>query len=253
MPPSLERPTLQIFPTALASGAWNMARDEAMLLRAVEVDQPCLRFYSWAEPTLTLGYFQQHTERRSHPRLGELAWVRRATGGGAIVHDPACEITYALALPANLGTAPTAANWICQMHYLIRDALAELGASVRAVVCGEEQKLDPFLCFSHHTPGDLACSGVKVAGSAQRKQRGAILQHGSLTLRGSPLTPMLPGLAELTGISVHLGPLADALQRQITHQLGWHIRDATWTDAMDQSAQQIHAGTYATVAWNEKR
>src|SRR5207237_8235421 len=82
-----------------ASGAWNMAIDEAMLLDAVETNIVSLRFYGWSEPTLSLGYFQRYAERENHAASLRCAVVRRQTGGGAILRDR--ELTYSIALPAS--------------------------------------------------------------------------------------------------------------------------------------------------------
>ena len=61
-----------------AVGTWNMAADDVLLDAGVAA----LRFYQWAEPTLSLGYFQPHLAARAFP---DLPWLRRATGGDAIL------------------------------------------------------------------------------------------------------------------------------------------------------------------------
>ena len=68
-------------------GPWNMAVDEVLLEWAAASGGCCWRTYAWAEPTLSLGYFQDYDRRRSHPPSVECAAVRRLTGGGAILHD----------------------------------------------------------------------------------------------------------------------------------------------------------------------
>src|ERR1700690_2091076 len=78
-------------------GAWNMALDEALLEAAQNEGIATLRFYSWREATLSLGYFQGAADRRLHQASADCASVRRASGGGAILHD--CELTYSIALP----------------------------------------------------------------------------------------------------------------------------------------------------------
>src|SRR4051794_9804512 len=78
-------------------GAWNMALDEALLLSAERDGIGALRFYTWREPTLSLGYFQPHADRAAHAASKNCTLVRRASGGGAILHDR--ELTYSIALP----------------------------------------------------------------------------------------------------------------------------------------------------------
>src|SRR6266545_2196139 len=182
--------TFRLLPFAGADGATNMAADEAMLESAVR-GVASLRFYTWTEPTLSLGYFQAAEERHSAANLSGLAWVRRSTGGAAIVHHH--ELTYALALPSAKEWS-SAEHWICRFHHILQRVLAERGVTSHAVVCGEEQKLGAVVCFLHQTPGDLLIGGSKVAGSAQRKMRGALLQHGSILLHRSQYVPHLAGI-----------------------------------------------------------
>jgi lipoate-protein ligase A len=77
---------LRLLPFAAADGATNMARDEAMLESASARGVASLRFYTWTEPTLSLGYFQPRAPKDDVPNLARLAWVRRSTGGAGIVH-----------------------------------------------------------------------------------------------------------------------------------------------------------------------
>ncbi len=66
-----------------------------------------------------------------------------------------------------------------------------------------EQTEDGFLCFLRRDPndgGDRQCRTGrtdKVIGSAQRRRKGTILQHGSILLRQSALTSELPGICDL--------------------------------------------------------
>lgn len=78
------------------SGAQNMATDEALLLQMKAGDAPILRFYNWQPACVSIGRFQK-TE--TLPQLtGEIGrdWVRRPTGGRAVLHQH--EITYAVVL-----------------------------------------------------------------------------------------------------------------------------------------------------------
>jgi lipoate-protein ligase A len=224
-----------------------------LLDAAMNASQPMIRFYGWDTPTVSLGYFQQVVDRLTRPGIMDLAWVRRPTGGTTLVHDSRHEFTYALALPVAYAIAPDAANWICQMHYFIRDALGSLGVQARAVVCGEEARLGPVLCFQNQTPGDLLIAGRKVAGSAQRKIRGAILQHGSVALSQSPYTPELPGVLELAGKQLRAEDVQQQLLEQFTKQLNWSIRAIDWQKEWIEEAQLRDVGKYSTVEWNQKR
>lgn len=240
----------RLLPTASAPGSWNMAADEALQRSAVERGVASLRFYTWAEPTLSLGYFQAHADRLGDPHMADVARVRRHTGGAAILHHH--EITYALALPAG---APwhTAESWLCRFHHAVGSALAGFGVPTRGVVCGEERKLGEFLCFLHQTPGDLLAAGHKVVGSAQRRPHGALMQHGSILLRRSPHAPVLPGIAEATGVAVEGGALTGAVVAELARRTGWAFEPGDWTADERRTAADIEREKYATAGWNEKR
>jgi lipoate-protein ligase A len=242
--------TIRLLPFAGADGATNMAADEALLESAVR-GVASLRFYTWSAPTLSLGYFQHATERQLDANLARLAWVRRSTGGAAIVHHH--ELTYALALPAGKEWS-SPENWICRLHHIVQRVLAERGVKSHAVVCGEEQKLGPVVCFLHQTPGDLLIGGSKVAGSAQRKMRGALLQHGSILLRRSEFAPHLAGICDAPGApDITPKELANVLKAAFAADTGWALTPDGWTAEELERTAIIRAEKYVNPAWNEKR
>ena len=244
-------PTLRLLPQSMADGPWNMAADEVLLENAARLGIASLRFYTWSQPTLSLGYFQPAAVRAELAGLDSLAWVRRSTGGAAIIHDQ--ELTYALALPPGRDWH-SVESWICRFHHLVAEVLTAVGLRAHVVVCGEEKKLGEVLCFLHQTPGDLLIAGSKVAGSAQRKWKGAILQHGSLLLRASNLAPMLPGMNECSpDVALTSGELANRLIERLRPATGWNIENADWSDEDQHRIQAIRAEKYADPGWNEKR
>lgn len=242
--------TIRLLPFASADGAANMSLDEALLESAAK-GVASLRFYTWSEPTLSLGYFQGAAERLSNANLAGLAWVRRSTGGAAIVHHH--ELTYALALPPGKEWT-SAEHWICRAHHIVQRVLLDHGVRTHAVVCGEEQKLGPVVCFLNQTPGDLLLNGSKVAGSAQRKQKGALLQHGSILLRRSPFAPELAGICDAPGAPAFAPePLAALLTTAFALDTGWSVAPGAWTADESARAAAIRAEKYGHPDWNEKR
>ena len=186
-----------------ASGAWNMAVDETLLESAIAGGPATLRFYTWEEPTLSLGYFQSTADREQHVASSACPLVRRSSGGGAILHDH--ELTYSISLPVGAARDSAVANELYDaVHGSLVDILSELGVHAElhrpgmgeCDMRGKQPDSEPFLCFQRRACGDVVCGGVKICGSAQRRRREALLQHGSLLLRRSDFAPELPGLAE---------------------------------------------------------
>jgi lipoate-protein ligase A len=228
-----------------------MAADEALLETAAR-GIASLRFYAWSPATLSLGYFQPHSERLSDPLLAGLPWVRRPSGGGALVHHH--EVTYALALPPGPPWQLRHRPWVRRMHGIIATALAQLGAPVVAVGDGEEKKLGEVLCFLHQTPGDLLFNSAKVVGSAQRRPRGALLQHGSILLSRSPHTPALPGLRDLaTGARLSTEEVLPALCDAFADETIWRLEPDNWSADELGRIEAIRRDRYCRAEWNEKR
>ena len=243
---------IRLLPVSADDGPTNMAADEALLESAADRGAATLRFYTWAAPTLSLGYFQPAAVRGDAPSLLPLPWVRRSTGGAAIVHHH--ELTYALTLPFGNTWQPRGESWICRFHHVVQAVLHDFGVTARGVACGEEQKLGGVLCFLHQTPADLTVNGSKVAGSAQRKLRGALLQHGSLLLRRSEFAPQLPGIFDATGRDLFTpAEFAERITEAFAIDTGVTVEPGAWTADEKARIPEIRAEKYANAEWNGKR
>jgi lipoate-protein ligase A len=232
----------------VADGPHNMAADE-VLLEAAVAGTASLRFYAWSEPTVSLGYFQPRGALRAAPPLAGLPCVRRPSGGKALVHHH--EITYALALPAGPDWQG-GESWLPLVHRAVATALGWLGVTARLYQPPDVHPETP-LCFLHLTAGDLLVNGAKVGGSAQRKHRGALMQHGALLLAQSPYTPGLPGLHELTGRELDVTDISAAVCRALLRQTGWALGSRGWTADEAARVEELVAQRYGLREWNEKR
>jgi lipoate-protein ligase A len=240
----------RLLPYAVDDGPANMAADEA-LLESAAAGVASLRFYGWCPPTLSLGYFQPERLRGTDERLAGLPYVRRPTGGDALVHHH--ELTYALGLPAGAPWQGLGNPWLCRMHAVIAAALEALGVHASQATCHGERRHAGVLCFQHLTPGDLVIGPAKVVGSAQRRQKGALLQHGGILLAASPHTPALPGIGELGGVAVDADELATAVRDELVRQTGWQLEPADWTAAERRRKEELVRTKYTQERWNCKR
>jgi lipoate-protein ligase A len=242
--------TCRLLPYAVADGPHNMAADE-VLLQGAAARTASLRFYGWSEATASLGYFQPERVRQQDARVAALPFVRRPSGGATLVHHH--EVTYCLALPAG---APwhSGEPWLWRMHRIIAGALAELGVTARLHEGrGATEYATSFLCFHQFTPGDLLIGPAKVVGSAQRKQRGALMQHGAILLAGSPHTPALPGIRELTGRQFTPGQVTEVVTGVFARHRELDLVERPWTAFEIQTCAQIAATRYGTGDWNCRR
>ncbi|MBL9121999.1 MAG: hypothetical protein JNG90_00070 [Planctomycetaceae bacterium] len=238
------------------SGPWNMAVDQALLEAAASAESIVVRCYQWSRPTLSLGYFQKLADRSQHRASASAALVRRASGGGAILHDH--ELTYSLAIPASHARGGPLAAAIRDTGLLYRAVhtslirvLGGLGVSARLCEAAEADagRDQPFLCFERRSAGDVLCAGFKIAGSAQRRYRGAILQHGSILLQRSEAAPELPGIADLTGVELSAAGLAHLWLPDLSEALGLECRPVELDPALRLRAAEWEAGRFGATEW----
>ncbi len=308
-----------------ADGAWNMAVDETLLEDAAGEGHCTLRFYQWAEPTLSLGYFQAYADRARHEASSRSPVVRRTSGGGAILHD--FDVTYSLAAPEGHSLAANRLRTYRVMHDALIEVLAGLGVEASLFlpdaenssgvtlrrpggddvgsgspspgqrpgmveaepalsaqrannsenswpvgpITGQDRPCSPgrcpglgeqgffgagkqpFLCFQRRAPGDVLVKGEKVAGSAQRRCRGAILQHGSVLLARSPAAPELDGLKELAARTILVEEFIQAWWEKLSAALAVGWQRGSLSDAQRRRASQLVREKYACANWTNAR
>ena len=171
----------RLLPLEVAPGPRNMGVDEALLWSAGARGTASLRFYRWRGPWLSLGYRQQLDPLvRARCAAAGVGIVRRATGGGAVLHGG--DLTYALAVPRDAlpRRLPDAYGLIAEA---LREALASLDVAVALSPDSAHSGVAAtFDCFAAAGVRELLARGRKLAGSAQRRAGGAVLQHGSIRL-----------------------------------------------------------------------
>ncbi|WP_280768409.1 lipoate--protein ligase family protein [Salipaludibacillus daqingensis] len=172
------------------SPAYNMALDEKLMEwhRNKELP-PIIRFYGWSPATLSVGYFQ-HIEKEINldaVKTNKLGFVRRATGGRGVLHDD--ELTYSVIVSEDHPAMP---ETVTEAYRVISEGLLEgfrrlnLQAEFSIPRSTEEKEnlKNPrsSVCFDAPSWYEMVVEGRKVAGSAQTRQKGIILQHGSIIL-----------------------------------------------------------------------
>ncbi len=234
------------------AGPWNMAVDEALLDDAAQSGRAYWRFYQWQEPTLSLGYFQEYEEQARRYRQRGLTMVRRLTGGGAILHDR--ELTYSVVLPRHHPLARSRDDLYGTVHRSVVAILGEWGLAGQLFVAGGAKPAnEPFLCFERRAPGDVLAGGSKVTGSAQRRRRGAVLQHGSVLLAASGAARHLPGVGELAHCTVDADELVRRWLGELSEGLGGEWQPFRLTESIHARAADLLVGKYLTESWLRER
>jgi lipoate-protein ligase A len=90
-------------------------------------------------------------------------------------------------------------------------------------------------------------------GSAQRRHRGAILQHGSFLVSRSAAAPELAGWQNLTGVKIALDELTPRVVRQFCEQFGVELARSELSSAIQSAAQTIELEKYSSRSWTARR
>ena len=182
-----EGATWRLLDTPPAPGAWNMAVDQALAESVRAGGPPVLRVYRWSPPCLSLGRNQPTDgyDRDEIARRG-LDVVRRPTGGRAVLHHR--ELTYSVAMTDGELGGPRQAY--AAINRALVAGLRRLGVDARLQPAGAARAPVPSLapCFEQPVEGEVTAGGRKLVGSAQRRDRGVLLQHGSLPVEDDQST-----------------------------------------------------------------
>lgn len=225
-----------------ASGAWNMAVDEA-IMESVQSGKslPTLRLFAWSPPCISLGRAQPYSDINSIQLTG-LGWgvVRRITGGRAILHTD--ELTYSVIGPDN---EPRLTGGILESYRRLAHALL-----IALEVLGLQAKVYPNkkwtqenndqkpICFEVPSNYEITYKGKKLIGSAQARRKNVVLQHGTLPLVGD-LTRIIKVLnysdsASRDDAKERLLTRATTVENVLNINIPWDQAASTFIDAFNK-------------------
>jgi lipoate-protein ligase A len=183
------------------TAAFNMAADMYLLKKCLEDQNVCLRIYSWQPSAISIGYMQnaeQVLNLKSCIKNG-IDWIKRPTGGRAVYHceDLSYSCVFSLAVKM-MGSS------IHESYSIISDCLMNSFRLCNIDTSPHDSDMDArdarreikLPCFLSPNRRELMVGNRKLAGSAQKRTSGAVLQHGSI-----PLTPAFRNLPDFENIN----------------------------------------------------
>jgi len=186
----MSKPIWYFINSGACSPSFNMALDEALLdWHSEGLLPPIVRFYGWTPATLSIGYFQNVEKEinMNAVRNHNLGFVRRPTGGRGVLHEH--ELTYSIIVSEDYPNMPAT---VTEAYRVLSEGLLigfqKLGLDAYFSVPDTEEKKSDLknpksaVCFDAPSWYELVVEGKKVAGSAQTRQKGVILQHGAILL-----------------------------------------------------------------------
>lgn len=204
-----QRPSFILFPLLLLledleprEASLQMAVDRALL---ETTSLPVLRIYRWAQPCVTIGYFESMEDAKI--RYPGLPIVRRWTGGGTVLHGS--DAPYSLIVPR---TEPFASIRPGESYRLIHGALANALRGEIPEISAAQQAAPKrsSACFENPVVDDLMARGCKIAGAGQRRSRAGLLHQGSVQI-GTPEFPNPRNFAALLASSAQPATLPPEL------------------------------------------
>ncbi len=242
-----------------------MAVDES-LLEGARAGLVTLRLYGWEPGCLSFGRNQTARDRYDGERAARegIDVVRRPTGGRSVFHHR--EVTYSVTAPADAwgGLRPA----YLKINRALAAGLRALGAPAEVV---EKRGANPAprptvrACFRDPLPGEVVADGRKLIGSAQWRDREALLQHGSLLLHndqalveamriGGPGPVAVPAtcLADLLDPLPDIDEIADALAASFSGELGLEETRQEISSAESHAAEAIQE-KYMDDTWTWRR
>jgi len=178
--------TWRFISTSPSSGEENMRFDEETLAGVASGTlPPTVRFFRFANPTVTFGRLQK---LENITPLIPASWshAQRPTGGGVVLHEN--DLCISLCWQKGESSTPSKPTEIYPwIHAIIRGGLGE---PLRMAQCGDVcSTLPPFEtreCFTVPVGYDLMSGSQKVVGGAIRATRNAFLYQGSVQSAYTP-------------------------------------------------------------------
>ncbi|MCY7768321.1 lipoate--protein ligase family protein [Bacillus haynesii] len=278
----MEKETWRFIDSGRQDPAFNMALDEALLYWHSENKiPPTIRFYGWNPPTLSVGYFQNIEKEINLDAVKKhgLGFVRRPTGGRGVLHDQ--ELTYSVIVSEEHPEMP---KTVTEAYRVISEGILEgfreLGLDAYFAIPRTEKEKQSLknprssVCFDAPSWYELVVEGRKVAGSAQTRQKGVILQHGSILLdldedklfdlfiyKNDRLRERMQrnfkqkavAINELTKDKVTIEEASEAFKKGFETGLNIHLEPYELTEEETEFVADLAKTKYAADEWNYRR
>src|SRR5687768_1288817 len=225
------------------SGAENMARDVALMERARHSGEMVFSVYEWKRPTLSFGRNQKALGSYSPTELEKrgIDVVRRPTGGRALLHHR--EVTYSVT--AAIEENESLRESYARINRILLQGLLRMGVAVRESV-RDSPSLRPgdTPCFAAPAEGELVTRDGKLVGSAQVRENGALLQHGSILIEDDQTL-----IAELLGATT--GEILPTSAATLSSVLGRSPPVAEVADNLFTAVRELECATASPLPESE--
>ncbi|WP_061809666.1 lipoate--protein ligase family protein [Rossellomorea vietnamensis] len=278
----MKKETWRFIDSGNCSPSYNMALDEALLDWHSEGKiPPTIRFYGWDPATLSVGYFQKVEKEINLDAVKEhgLGFVRRPTGGRGVLHEH--ELTYSVIVSEEHPEMP---RTVTEAYRVISEGILKgfqgLGLEAYFAVPRTAEEREGLknprsaVCFDAPSWYELVVEGRKVAGSAQTRQKGVILQHGSILLdldedklfslfkypsdrvkerMQRAFKSKAVAMNEISSVPVTMEMAKEAFKKGFEEGLNIHLEPYELSEEETQYVVDLAESRYESDEWNFKR
>jgi lipoyl(octanoyl) transferase len=278
----MNKETWRFIDSGNCSPSYNMALDEALLDWHSEGKiPPTIRFYGWDPATLSVGYFQKVEKEINLDAVKEhgLGFVRRPTGGRGVLHEH--ELTYSVIVSEEHPEMP---RTVTEAYRVISEGILKgfqgLGLEAYFAVPRTAEEREGLknprsaVCFDAPSWYELVVEGRKVAGSAQTRQKGVILQHGSILLdldedklfslfnypsdrvkerMQRAFKSKAVAMNEISSVPVTMDMAKEAFKKGFEEGLNIHLEPYELSEEETQYVVDLAESRYESDEWNFKR
>lgn len=233
----------------------NVALDEAIMDEVATGQRgPTLRFWDWADKAVVFGSYQSYANELDDEgvRKHSITPVRRMSGGGAMFMEGGNCITYSIYAPESLVAGYSYEDSYAYLDQWVLAALAKHGVNAWYVPIN-----------------DITSDGGKIGGAAQKRRRGVVLHHTTMSydidadkmmevLRVGKVKVSSKGLASAkkrvdplrrqTGVSRE--EIIDTMSAEFATRYG--AREVDLAPTTLAAAEELVAKKYGTDEWTKR-
>lgn len=243
--------------------AMNMAIDEAIMTAHREGRcPPTIRLYGWKQPSISIGYFQDISRGGidlEYCQANSVDLVRRLTGGRAVLHGH--DLTFSVVaaetyLDTDHRSILTSHRWL--MGGIVAGfRLIGLDARLGAATSTGRPHGRSADCFAHAAACDVMLGVLKIAGSAQVRRHGVILEQGSIPLRQPDVEPSAVFRRQTGGVSQHLAVERPDLEAAVTagfrDDLRLELTETPLSEYENRLAEELARNRFGSTEWTLRR
>lgn len=207
---------------------YNMAYDESLMGVLKDKETVFLRFFNFEPLSISIGYHQKVAPWLYDLEGKGVKWVRRRTGGRAVIHSN--DFTYSFIFHSD---NPIIGGNIIESYKKIAQAfknafdILNIPTEIQRGKSRTVRNVKRHLCFSATSIAELTWKGKKIIGSAQFRDKGVVLQEGTIMLDepGSifPTVPEMATVREARGREVTLKEMKEAVVRGFEKTFSIHF------------------------------